>query len=528
MNKKLTGLFLLLTLIPVGLLILLGRVGISAEEARSKIRNAALCRDRLEIEKRKIRDLFSSIEKDLLSYRDTAGIEDARLKMRKDPLLRQIFAIDAGGETVYPSENVPLSESERDFLARTKDLGISPGLFQKGVEESAGTAPDFGWYAWYLVDGTNFIFWMKVPAENTFVPGGIIGTELNRMAVLSRTVGVLPDTPVQGEGAFRAVLADLGDKVLYQWGAYTPGEGETAVVSLSLGAPVSSWTLRYFVDPETLVLPGSSVFPIGASVALVALAVVGLSLYLYRESTREIRDAMEKVSFVNQVSHELKTPLTNIRLYADLLEGTLNEDNGKARSYLGVISSESGRLGRLIGNVLTFAKDRKHGTVFNPTPGFPEDHIRSAVENFLPSLEAKSIRLELDLLCPERAVFDADILEQIVNNLVSNGEKYAAAGKFIGVSLCRKEDDLVLTVRDLGPGIPSRLRERVFRPFYRISSRLTDGVTGAGIGLSIVRTLARRHGGDVRILPSERGAVFEVVLRAPAAEREVPGEQEKA
>jgi signal transduction histidine kinase len=518
MRSKLIGIYLVLTLIPVGLLIWLGGAGIDAEKGRVKARAAALCGERLEIEKRKIEDLFLSMERALLSYRDTAGIEDARVRMRKDPLVRQIFALDTAGEMVYPEQTLPLSENERDFLSRTKDLGISPGLFLKGGEEGAGKLSDSGWYAWYQVDGTNFIFWMRVPAGNPFVPGGLVGIEMNRMAVLSRVVGALPDTPAEAEGSFRSALTELDGKVLYQWGGYTPGQDETAIAVLSLGGPASSWTLRCFMDPAASALPVSSVFPIGASVLFVILAVAGLSLYLYRESTRETREALERVSFVNQVSHELKTPLTNIRLYADLLENSLSDEDEKARSYLGVISSESGRLSRLIGNVLTFAKDGKHGTSFNPVPSYPESHVRSAAENFLPSLAAKGVRLELDLSCSERALVDPDILEQIVNNLVSNGEKYGASGGVIGVSLRRRNGEIVLTVRDLGPGIPPKHREKVFEPFFRISSRLTDGVTGAGIGLSIVRTLARRHGGEARVLPSERGAVFEVFINAPAEE----------
>ncbi len=515
MNKKLAGLFLLLAMLPSALLVWLGRVGVESEEARNRARIAALCADRLEIEKSRIRDLFLRMGKDLEAFREVRSAEDARARMRKSPYVRQVFAIDAKGRTVYPADGIPLTENERDFIVRNKELGLSPGLFLKRGEEKSGSAVESGWYAWYLVDGVNFIFWMKAPAAGGFVPGGLVGLELNRMAVLKAALGALPDTG-EGDGGFRIALEDLGDKVLYQWGSYTPAAGEAPIATTVLDAPVSSWKLVYFAAPESLELPGSSLVPLVASIVLLVLAVLGLSLYLYRESTREMRDALEKVTFVNQVSHELKTPLTNIRLYAELLKGELGEGDGAAGSYLAVIDSESGRLGRLIGNVLTFARESRHGLVFNPAPAFPEESVRKAAGSFLPSFEAKGIRLDLDLAAPDSAVLDADMVEQIVNNLLSNGEKYAAEGGFIGLALRREGDFLVLQASDRGPGVPAKFREKVFRPFFRISDRSTEGVAGAGIGLAVVRSLARLHGGDARVLPSERGAVFEVRLRAPA------------
>ena len=522
MNKKLTVLFLILAILPTALLVWLGLSGIASEKDRNRAKVAELSLGRLEIEKAKARDLFSKLEKELLAFRDVKGVGDARQRLRKSALVRQVFAIDAKGMAVYPAEDQALgqalSEAERDFLGRTKELGLSPGLFQRKSEEAPGSGPDAGWYSWYLVDGINFIFWMKAPAKSSFVPGGLLGLELNRMAVLKAVLGVFPATSLEDEAVFRVVLADLGGKPLYQWGGYGPASGEAPLAQVNLDPPIASWSLKYYASPEALKLSAASFLPIAASIGFLILAVLGLAFYLYRESTREIRDALERVSFVNQVSHELKTPLTNIRLYADLLEGVLKKNDETARSYLTVISAESGRLSRLIGNVLTFAKESRHGLTCSPAPADPEAHVRKAAENFLPSLKAKGIRLDLDLKAPGAAILDADVLEQIVNNLVSNGEKYAGLGGWIGVILERREEFLVLRVSDRGPGIPPKFREKVFLPFFRLSNKATDGVAGAGIGLALVRSLARLHGGEAKVLASETGAVFEVTLRAPEAE----------
>jgi signal transduction histidine kinase len=122
---------------------------------------------------------------------------------------------------------------------------------------------------------------------------------------------------------------------------------------------------------------------------------------------------------------------------------------------------------------------------------------------------------------PRVVMLDAQALEQILNNLLSNAEKYAASGGAIYIETTQAHGVSTIDVRDLGPGIPASERERVFEPFYRISSKLTDGVAGTGIGLDIARQLARQHGGDVTLQAAAvegGGARFRVTLRTEFVE----------
>ncbi|MCK5221365.1 MAG: HAMP domain-containing histidine kinase, partial [Candidatus Aminicenantes bacterium] len=248
------------------------------------------------------------------------------------------------------------------------------------------------------------------------------------------------------------------------------------------------------------------------------LVIIALSIYLYRESTREIREASQKVSFVNQVSHELKTPLTNIRMYAEFLERKFAGEERKTKKYLSIIISETGRLGRLINNVLNFAKDQKNGIVFNPVQLIPDEIISGLLKSFNYSLISREIKLYKKLNASNPVMMDPDILEQILSNLISNVEKYAADGKWIKVESSLIDEILILTVSDRGPGIPDNLKDKIFEPFFRVSNKLTDGVSGTGIGLALVRTLAEAHGGTVVLLSEnipadDQGAVFEVKLK---------------
>ena len=603
MNKKLVTLFLILTLLPVGLLSWLGIMSVRTEKERNRQHFQELAAERLENVNLKIKNYFITLEAELLRLPDFSSmpVDEIREVMRESEIIRQVFILSGelsgDGGLIYPSEKMPISSRERDFLLRTKEIGLSRGSFTAAGkyasvgEDSSGetitggdgntgdggntgdseptTADDgrgvssHGWRTWYLGDGINFMFWrLAAGRRNTghgdggdatgggtadgsggagqpqqqqadsgadapqqaVAEGGpeppqqtsITGIELNRMAVISGIIRTLPDTPLDGENGFRITLTDVNGRVIYQWGGYDAGETEKARAVTPVTEPLNSWRLGYFAPPDAVDSAGTRNTVIVAAISFVAFAVIGLAVYLFRESRKEAREALQKVTFVNQVSHELKTPLTNIRMYAELLEEQLPDDEEKPRSYLDVVVSESRRLSRLIGNVLTFGKDRKTGIAIKPAPTVPDEVVTSVVENFSPSLEAKGIDVKLNLRCGSRLAIDRDVFEQILSNLISNVEKYAASGGSLIVQTICGRGAVELTVRDRGPGIPQALRDKVFKPFFRVSNKLTDGVTGTGIGLSIVRMLAELHGGSARLLPSKEGAAFQVVLKGEA------------
>jgi len=207
--------------------------------------------------------------------------------------------------------------------------------------------------------------------------------------------------------------------------------------------------------------------------------------------------------------------LTNIRLYAELLDDEIGDEPSSARDYLGVIVAESQRLSRLILNILTFNRKQRHDLTLRLSPGIVDDAVAVVLDQFRPSFALHGLEIEFRRSAPRTVRFDADAMHQIVGNLLSNVEKYAAGSGRVEVATEQDGDEVVILVADRGPGIPERERGRVFEPFYRVSNALSDGVTGAGIGLSLVRDLARLHGGDVEILSGDVGATFRVALRCP-------------
>ena len=213
------------------------------------------------------------------------------------------------------------------------------------------------------------------------------------------------------------------------------------------------------------------------------LAALGVILFL--QQRRALRLAEERVSFVNQVSHELGTPLTNVLLNLSLADDALDAQPARARSRLKLVTEEMQRLARLVGNVLTFSRSER------------------------------GIRIEWQRGEGDGVNLAADALAQIAGNLISNVEKYAAAGEWLGLRSTLEGDTLIVAVADRGPGIPARDRGRIFEPFERVDSRVNEGSTGTGLGLAIARELAARMGGTLALLAVEIGSCFELRVPAP-------------
>jgi signal transduction histidine kinase len=265
------------------------------------------------------------------------------------------------------------------------------------------------------------------------------------------------------------------------------------------------WRSHTEFDFLTLAISGI----LSISVALLGCLVAGAQ-------RRALREMTTQVTFVNRVSHELGAPLTNIGLYLELARDALADgDKPESERRLAVATEETGRLSRLVENVLTFARSERKNLELHSLPCRPAEVVSRVLEQFAPALARRGISVESQLDADSEAELDAGALAQITANLISNVEKYAAAGGWMRVSLTVIENTLRLSVQDRGPGIPAGESARVFLPFERLDSRLTEGVSGTGLGLAISRDLAIRMGGSVELeLPAEGGCLF--VLSIPA------------
>jgi signal transduction histidine kinase len=249
---------------------------------------------------------------------------------------------------------------------------------------------------------------------------------------------------------------------------------------------------------------------------VVAVVAAGLGL-LTRSVRREVALARRKEDFVAAVTHELKTPLAGIRMYADMLrEGWVSDPDAAAR-YAGRIIDESDRLGHLVDQVLDLAALERGVARAHAVPGDLGAAVRDAALLVAARAEAAGVSLAVDVaegLPP--LPFDPRLVRPLVLNLLDNAIKYSEGSgeKRVQVSLVRDSDRAVLSVEDRGVGIPARVQKRLFEPFQRGGDEMTRTAPGVGIGLALVRRYAEAHGARVR-LESEEGRGTRVTVAFP-------------
>lgn len=372
-----------------------------------------------------------------------------------------------------------------------------PGLADKEP------APAFA-SGWHVTDG-DFIYWLKYSRKD------LICVRFDSHRLRHELYAQLPPPGLRGYPG-RLSLATQSGIPLHVWGSHLPGSDTRPVATRACSAPLTQWTLGY--SPAAVEFPKPYLFPILLGVSSGCLLVLALAWTFFRENARELRLAQQRVSFVNQISHELKTPLTNIQLYTEMVTQRI-EDYGDtvAERHLKVVETETARLNRLIQNVLNYARQQRDKLNIQPRNIQLDEVVQRAVGNWRALLESKGFQVQLSLAGPPVMKADADALEQILSNLLSNVDKYALPGKWVKISTETAGSSVRLTVEDRGPGIPAGKRRMVFEPFERLRSDLNEGVSGTGIGLTISRELAELHGGSLEVCSVYKdGAKFILTL----------------
>ncbi|MCJ7487950.1 MAG: HAMP domain-containing histidine kinase, partial [Candidatus Aminicenantes bacterium] len=251
---------------------------------------------------------------------------------------------------------------------------------------------------------------------------------------------------------------------------------------------------------------------------LALVVVLGVTLFgaylLWRDVRREVLIAEMRSQFVSSVSHELKTPLTAIRMFAETLRLGRSKDSNTQMEYLDTIVNESERLTRLLNNVLDFSKIEQGKRTYHSSPASLPEIVRTAARAMEYPLKQQGFALDvrIDESLP-RVRVDRDAIEQAVLNLLSNAMKYSGESRSIDLKAQREGDCAVVQVTDRGVGIDPKDQARIFEKFYRVPTRENQSLPGTGLGLSLVAHIAKAHGGSVRVesAPGE-GSTFSIIL----------------
>ena len=269
---------------------------------------------------------------------------------------------------------------------------------------------------------------------------------------------------------------------------------------------------------------GTGAYLVNALAVLLSLLIPGVLYGVYRLGGGQIELAQERSNFVSAVSHELKTPLTSIRMYGEILRAGWVESEEKKRSYYDFIFFESERLSRLIANVLHLARLTNNDSPLE-LRSYPPDRLLDMIRSKVSSqIEAAGFALELaaaELPASLTILAEEDALSRIFINLVDNALKFSRTAErkvvVIGYRLANaggsEEGEVVFFVRDYGPGIDRDQRKKLFRLFYRGENELTRTTPGTGIGLALVKELAAKMNAQVDLESKEPGVEFTVRFR---------------
>lgn len=421
---------------------------------------------------------------------ESDGMATAATAQKPSPLVKSIEALKSSRRRmVQAAKNAPQTDAASGALS-------GPRL------------PRGGWIPWFAENRLHILGWVQTS------PGSqVYGLELELMALLSR---MAPEFSSISETGTVYALLDGSGRILYQSMGSPLSLPDKPDIAVSLSPHLPHWQVGvYFTGNHAADASRSSLFLL-SSLLLGSFIVAILSGggLLTWQALRNLKDAHQKTSFVSNVSHELKTPLTSIMMYAELLLEGRVASGEKREHYLKVIVDESRRLTRLVNNVLDFSRLEQGKKTYHRQRLDIGRYLADMANLYRVRLQAVPMDLELEAE-PGRffSEVDRDALDQVMLNLIDNAIKYAGSGGYIGIRLWASERFHFIRVEDRGPGIPVAFQSRLFAKFQRADDSLTTSKPGSGLGLSIARQLVRDHGGDIRFEPvAGRGSCFIISL----------------
>jgi signal transduction histidine kinase len=359
----------------------------------------------------------------------------------------------------------------------------------------------------YVQDKLALIFWLR-PAQS---PNLIFGCVVDAGDLRELWQSIMPEPHLNSAGTPEFVLALIDDKarpVSTSPASNTNREWKRPFVASEIGEALPHWEAAlYLMRPEQL---QESAVGLRRTLTFLVVAMLG-AIFLggwlvAADARRQFALAQQKTDFVSNVSHELKTPLTSIRMFAELMHCGREETKAKSQQYLRIIMVEAERLTRLINNVLDFAKLERKQKRFDKKPFDLHAMIQRIWESQELHLRESGFTTKWQAATPPYPVVgDEDALAQILVNLLSNAEKYCGDRKEVELHTYIDDHHVCISVLDRGNGVPCGEERKIFEAFYRAHDSLSSGIQGSGLGLTLAQRLAEEHGGAIEYRAREGG-----------------------
>ncbi len=398
----------------------------------------------------------------------------------RHPLFDAVYVFARDGRVLYPPRAAGLGAGDEGTIAALR-AEIPEGFWDRGGRRHV------------LVDGRVVLAAVVQPS-----PRGplLVGLRRDDRAL---TGTVLDRALSPGEGRSALVVVDGAGRPVWASG---PAGSAAPVITVPFGEALPAWRVALYepsgLAPRDMVRRQAMTF-MAAFALLLGLIATGL-IATYRLQRRESEIARLKSDFVANVSHDLKTPLSLIRMFAETLELGRVPDEARRREYYAVLTRESERLTRLIDNVLDFSRIESGRQRYDIAPGPVEPVVHEVLDSFRHPLAQQGFAVDVDIApdLPE-VPLDAEAVKQALANLLDNAMKYSADRRKIRVAARREGAGVAIEVADEGVGIPVSERERIFEKFYRIGRSETQGRRGSGVGLALVKHIVEAHRGRVTV-----------------------------
>jgi signal transduction histidine kinase len=443
----------------------------------------------------------------------------AKMQTAKTP--EEVTISDTRSETSPPGASRRTARKElRASLDETRTNSAAAG-FQDRLNQAETKIEIFSGeidpFEFSLLESGHMVLFRKVWRNNQrYIQGILIEQqpfmqELIENAFRSTALSQMSDLAIAWQGNVVAALSSQGRQ---RYLSSTEQLQGSLLYQANLSAPFDRLQLIFSID-KLPAGPGAMVIN-WLAVILAAVLCTGLWL-MYRLGSKQIALVQQQQDFVSSVSHELKTPLTSIRMYGEMLREGWADEN-KKKSYYEFIHDESERLSRLISNVLQLARMTRndlHVELKAVTVGELMDTVRSKITS---QVERAGFKLSIQLAEDTGATvidLDADFFSQILINLVDNAIKFSAKSERKAVDIEAHKltgNEVVFSVRDYGPGIPGDQIRKIFRLFYRSESELTRETVGTGIGLALVHKLTLVMHGRIDVINREPGVEFRLTF----------------
>ena len=477
----------------------------------------------------------------VLTYLQYRSLSELQIKTKgafKDNVRQGLVAVelkikqrleDIAVQTLEPIGSMRPSELEKYFaeVKRThpeiQDIFVNDSSEQKTVDLYLLSLTSRAWMTQSFLDGNRkylFLHESQDVAQGTYLfyplnPMGFAGVRLNERFVNDDLIaGSIQAVGATHTSFMTITVSDENGRVLYSNGS----PQNTDLLETNFDRPLSSWKARVGLKNTNLdqLARNGFLHSFGATV-LVLLVLLGGIVLTVRATDREARLAQAKSDFVANVSHELKTPLSLLSLFSEILELGRVKNEEKKIEYYRIMRHESLRLNKIIDNILDFSKIEAGRKTYN----FEEGDVGEVIEKVLSSYRYQIVNSGFDIhtnMQPDLppVLIDREAMSQAISNLVDNAIKYSRDVKQLSITTKTSGTDLSIEMADRGIGIPRAEQAKVFEKFYRVGNGLVHDVKGSGLGLSLVKHIIEAHKGTISVESDvDKGTRF--TIRLPLA-----------